>query len=184
MLALCVLLVGGPGCDTTGQEQRGEGSTATTDSAPAADSSAGAVLTPPGPPPLPPLPGEGELRDFRLQLVNTAPGRVVVYASAGAARVVLDTVPGRDSTLVNLRVRAERVDLVAADEAGREIAGGALELLPDLLNRWEIRGGAAPGTPRQTVPDSLEQVDRPAYARVPSRHRVASGRPDRDRAGR
>lgn len=93
---------------------------------------------PDGSPPLPTLPGEGEARDYRLQLVNLLEREALVFASAGAGRVALDTVPGTDSTLVDIRLRADRVLLEARDRAGRVLKSDTLDLDGSAVNRWEI----------------------------------------------
>jgi hypothetical protein len=93
---------------------------------------------PDGPPPLPTLPGEGEARDYRIQLVNLLEREALVFASAGAGRVALDTVPGTDSTLVDIRLRADRVLLEARDRSGRVLKTETLDLDGTAVNRWEI----------------------------------------------
>jgi hypothetical protein len=65
---------------------------------------------------------------------------LLVYASAGAGRVTLDTVPGRDSVRVNVQVRARSLSLDAEDADGRTIGSTILELAPASSNRWEIVG--------------------------------------------
>lgn len=111
------------------------------DSAPAHDSAAEDA----GPPP---MPGEGAPREFRLLLVNPHDHPARVFASAGAARVALDTVAAGDSTRVDVRVRADRILLEAEDETGAGLGSVELELVPDDINRWEI--GPPPG-PRVAV---------------------------------
>jgi len=93
---------------------------------------------PDGPPPLPTLPGEGEAREYRLRLVNLLEREALVFASAGAGRVALDTVPGTDSTLVDIRLRADRVLLEARDRSGRVLKSETLDLDGTTVNRWEI----------------------------------------------
>ncbi len=87
---------------------------------------------------LPFLPGEGEPREYRLLLVNRADRAAHVFASAGAARVVLDTVPGADSVLVDIRLRADHVDLEAEDDTGRVLSTTSIDLVQTVINRWEI----------------------------------------------
>lgn len=94
-------------------------------------------------PALPPMPGEGEPREFRLLLVNPHDHAARVFASAGSDRVALDTVPARDSTLVDVRVRADRILLEAEDEQGAGIGSIELDLGTGGTNRWEI--GPPPG---------------------------------------
>jgi len=91
--------------------------------------------------PFPELQGESELRTYELSLVNRTEAELVVHASAGAGRVVLDTVPGRDSTRVNVEVRAGRVLLEAEDGAGRTVRSDTVDLVPAGPNRWEIQPG-------------------------------------------
>ena len=86
-------------------------------------------------------PAEVELRTYSLRIVNHFPSDVLVYASAGAGRVVLDTVPERDSVRIDVQVRAERLLLEVTDRAGQSLLVHDLALLPDTLNRWV----AAPG---------------------------------------
>lgn len=93
---------------------------------------------PDGPPALPTLPGEGDPREYRLRLVNLLEREAFVFASAGAARVALDTVPGADSTLVDIRLRADHVLLEARDRAGRVLKSETLDLDVSTVNRWEI----------------------------------------------
>lgn len=95
-----------------------------------------------------------EPRTYRLILINPRPFRAVVHADAGAARVLLDTVPRHDSVRVDVRVRAVRLRLTATDRFGERLGAASLELVPDSLNRWEVplgsggrdsEGGAPPG---------------------------------------
>jgi hypothetical protein len=88
--------------------------------------------------PLPTLPGEGAPRQYRLRLVNLLEREAFVFASAGAGRVAVDTVPGADSTLVDLRLRADHVTLEARDPSGSVVKSEELELDPSAINRWEI----------------------------------------------
>ena len=84
---------------------------------------------------------------YRLLLVNPNPGRAVVHASAGAGRVVLDTVPGADSLRIDVRLRARAVRLEAADVGGRSLGTMELLLEPDSVHRWEVPfGKSRPGT--------------------------------------
>lgn len=89
--------------------------------------------------PIPLLPGEGEPREYRLLLVNHLDRDAYVFASAGASRVALDTVPGTDSLFVDIRLRADRVDLEAEDEDGSLVSAASLDLVRSTINRWEIR---------------------------------------------
>jgi hypothetical protein len=91
--------------------------------------------------PFPDLVGEGQLLSYELSLVNRTEADLIIHASAGADRVVLDTVPGHDSTRVNLQIRARRITLEAEDGAGHTAGFDVLELVPAGQNRWEIRPG-------------------------------------------
>jgi len=82
--------------------------------------------------------GEGELREYRLLLVNRLRRPAYVFASAQAGRVALDTVPTSDSAFVDIQVRADEVLLEAEDDAGRVVSSVSIELVPAGLNRWEI----------------------------------------------
>lgn len=113
---------------------------------------------------LPPMPGEGDPREFRLLLVNLHDHPARVFASAGSARVALDTVPARDSALVDVRVRADRILLEAEDERGVGIGSIELDLLAGETNRWEI--GPSPG-PR--VASAGPPTDRPVAWTGPPR---------------
>ena len=106
-----------------------------TDSA-AADSAPGAVDD--GAPPIPSLPGEGAPRQYRLRLVNLLDRDAFVFASAGAGRVVVDTVPGADSTIVDIRLRSDHVTLEARDPSGRVVKSEEVDLDRSVVNRWEI----------------------------------------------
>lgn len=114
----------------------------------------GGVDTAPGNP-VPALPGEGEPRTYRLLIVNTTDADAFIYARAAADRVAVDTVAAADSSVVDLRVRADWVDLDAEDPAGRAVASERLDLSEDVVNRWVIGGGG-----------SLVRGDAPAYRRI------------------
>ena len=88
--------------------------------------------------PFPDLDGESVIRTYELWLVNRMRTDLFVHASAGADRVMLDTVPGRDSVRVNVRVRGRKVRLDAEDPSGRTVRSATLELAPAVLSRWEI----------------------------------------------
>ena len=79
-----------------------------------------------------------ELRTYRLLLVNRWPIGAVVHADAGAGRVLLDSVPRRDSIRVNVEVRAARLRLTAQDRFGERLGSSFLDLATDSLNRWEV----------------------------------------------
>jgi len=116
---------------------------------------------------LPPMPGEGEPRAFRLLLVNPHEHAARVFASAGAARVALDTVPARDSALVDVRVRADRILLEAEDERGAGMGSIELDLAPDETNRWEI--GPPPGPRVASSAMRESSADRPPRRGVAAR---------------
>jgi len=82
--------------------------------------------------------GEGEVREYRILLVNRLERPARVFASARAGRVVLDTVPASDSTFVDIQVRADEVLLEAEDDAGHVVNSASIELARAALNRWEI----------------------------------------------
>lgn len=88
--------------------------------------------------PVPTLAGEGEPRLYRVLLINASDHEALVFATAGAARVALDTVPGRDSLQVDIRVRADRVDLEAEDASGRSLKRETLDLAEGSVTRWVI----------------------------------------------
>lgn len=123
--------------------QAGDSAAAPDSTAVAPDSAAAADTVEDDRPALPPMPGEGAPREFRLLLVNPHEHEARVFASAGAARVALDTVPARDSTRVDVRVRSDRIVLEAEDAGGARIGSIELDLAPGRTNRWEI--GPPPG---------------------------------------
>jgi hypothetical protein len=121
--------------------------------------------------PVPALPGEGEPRTYRLLIVNTTDADAFIYARAAADRVAVDTVAAADSSVVDLRVRADWVDLDAEDPAGRPVASERLDLSEDAVNRWVIGGGG-----------SLVRGDSPAYRRIrptPTASRASPAAPGR-----
>ncbi len=81
-----------------------------------------------------------ETRTYLLQLVNLTGEPAVVYADAGAGRVVLDTLDARDSARVNIEIRAREVRLEASDLTGRTLREARISPRADSLTRWEIRG--------------------------------------------
>ncbi len=87
-----------------------------------------------------------ELRTYRLLLVNPRPIRAVVYADAGADRVLLDTISRFDSSRVNVQVRAFRIRLMATDRFGERLGIVSLDLSPDSLNRWRVPAGPDRGS--------------------------------------
>lgn len=128
----------GDGVDTASAGDRGE-------------AGAPEETAPTSPPEVPVLEPEtpGELRTYRILLVNPRPIRAVVYADAGAERVLLDTVPRRDSSRVNVEVRATRFRLIAIDGWGERLGAEEVEPPPDSLFRWEVpaaSGGEAGGS--------------------------------------
>lgn len=90
-------------------------------------------------PTVPTVPGEGEPRVYRLLLVNALDRDTYVSAAAGARRVLVDTVPGQDSLLVDIRVRADEVELEAEDSDGRLVGSDTLALSFESVTRWVIR---------------------------------------------
>ncbi|UCG76939.1 MAG: hypothetical protein JSV95_06575 [Gemmatimonadota bacterium] len=64
----------------------------------------------------------------RLRLVNPRVYPVIIYGSAGAGEVLFDTLPPRDSTLLDVRVAAAFLRLRAVDGAGNELATGYIDL--------------------------------------------------------
>lgn len=94
------------------------------------------------------------LRTYRVRLVNPSDTAALVYASAGAEAVLLDTVPPRDSVRVDVEVRAERLQLEATDASGEPRGSGELELDPDVVVRWEVPppSEAAPSEPPPSEP--------------------------------
>jgi len=126
----------------------------------------GAVGLEPGPAdlfdddPVPLLPGEGEPREYNLLLVNRLEREVYVFASAGAARVVLDTVPRSDSVYVDIRLRSDQVHLEAEDGVGQVLSSISIDLVEARINRWEMvpqagdRVALATHSPEPVAPDS------------------------------
>ena len=92
----------------------------------------------------PPIPsvstvfGEGSLHTYHLLLVNTRKVEVHVFAQAGAARVMLATVPALDSVRLAIRLRATRVNLEAEDAIGQLLHSDLVELRVESANRWVI----------------------------------------------
>lgn len=80
---------------------------------------------------------------YRLLLVNPGATAAVVRGNAGAATVTLDTVPARDSTRVDVRLRGDRLRLEAVGERGGVLGDLEVPLLADpaaadSVIRWEI----------------------------------------------
>jgi hypothetical protein len=88
--------------------------------------------------PFPDLEGESVLRTYDLWIVNRLRVDLFVFASAGAGRVTLDTVPSRDSVRLNVEVGARSLRLDAETPDGRAIRSTTMELAPASSNRWEI----------------------------------------------
>ncbi len=85
---------------------------------------------------------------YPFKLVNPRVYAVIVYASAGAGEVLLDTVAAGDSTQIDVRVGSDPLKLRAVDLDGNEL-GSAYFDLPDLETassppdsavpiRWEL----------------------------------------------
>ena len=110
--------------------------------------------------PTPLLPGEGELRDFNLLLVNRLGRDAIVFASAAAARVVLDTVGRSDSVYVDIRLRSDQVHLEAEDDTGEVVTSTSIDLVGSGINRWEMvvprrdRVALGPQPPEPVRPDT------------------------------
>lgn len=83
---------------------------------------------------------------YALRLVNPSEDTIMVLASAGAARVVLDTLPAGDSVRLNVRLRSDVILLEGSDLRGGRVGSTELLLEPDSLNRWEAL--PAPGGAR------------------------------------
>lgn len=107
-------------------------------SGPAEDAAGASDARPALPLPGPEVEPELPLRRYRLLLVNRAGVEAVVYASAGAGRVLLDTLAGRDSSRIDVEVRAERLRLEALDLGDETLADAEVRLDPDSLTRWEV----------------------------------------------
>jgi hypothetical protein len=73
-------------------------------------------------------PTAGSLPSYPFRLVNPRPYVVIVLASAGAAEVVVDTVPAADSSRVDLLVETDLVRLRAVDLEGNELGSGYLSV--------------------------------------------------------
>lgn len=84
---------------------------------------------------------------YALALVNPRVYTVIVYASAGAAEVLVDTVAAGDSAQVELRVGSGPLKLRAVDLDGNELGTEFIDLpdpapsSPDSAAplRWELR---------------------------------------------
>lgn len=84
------------------------------------------------------------LRTYRLLLVNGNGIQALVYGSAGAERVLLDTLPRRDSARVEIRVRASWLLLEATDRWGQPLGEEErVDLLPAGVTRWEVPAASA-----------------------------------------
>ncbi len=68
----------------------------------------------------------GGVRLYPLRLVNPRFYPIVVFASAGAREVLLDTVAARDSSRLNVQVAAGLLRLRAVDLEGNELAVAVL----------------------------------------------------------
>jgi len=86
---------------------------------------------------------------YPFRIVNPRVYTVIVFASAGAGEVVLDTVAAGDSVRIELRVGSDPLKLRAVDLDGNELGSEFLDL-PDMANaasppdsatpiRWELR---------------------------------------------
>lgn len=80
-----------------------------------------------------------ELRTYPLRLVNRMEQPALVYADAGAGRVLLDTIGPLDSVRINVEVRAREVTLQATGLTGRPLIAATIAPAPDSVTRWEVR---------------------------------------------
>ena len=85
----------------------------------------------------------GGVRLYPLRLVNPRFYPIVVFASAGAREVLVDTVAARDSSRLNVQVAAGLLRLRAVDLEGNELRVGVLS-----LRRGDPLGGAEGGAQR------------------------------------
>ena len=85
---------------------------------------------------------------YPFKLVNPRVYTVIVYASAGAGEVLLDTVASGDSVRIEVRVGSDPLKLRAVDLDGNELGSDYLDL-PDMATtssppdstapiRWEL----------------------------------------------
>jgi len=85
---------------------------------------------------------------YPFKLVNPRVYTVIVYASAGAGEVLLDTVASGDSVRIEVRVGSDPLKLRAVDLDGNELGSEYLDL-PDMATtssppdstapiRWEL----------------------------------------------
>ncbi|MFV1988216.1 MAG: hypothetical protein ACC682_13105 [Gemmatimonadota bacterium] len=127
--------------------------------------------------PTPLLPGEGDLREFNLLLVNRLGRDATVFASAGAARVVLDTVMRSDSVYVDIRLRSDQVHLEAEDDTGEVVTSTSIDLVGAGINRWEMvaprrdRTALGPGPPQSVAVDTRSALFPPQLSGEYSRGR-------------
>lgn len=80
---------------------------------------------------------------YPFRLVNPRVYSIVVYASAGAGEVLLDTVAARDSVRIEVRVGSDPLKLRAVDLDGNEL-GSEFLALPDLETASSPQDSAAP----------------------------------------
>ena len=116
---------------------------ATSDAELAIDSTVTPEAPVPSPPAIPTLAGEGEPRVYALLVVNMSEAEARVFAAAGAASVEVDTIRARDSARVDVRVRADFVELEARGPNGRVLTRERLELSEGGVTRWRIGPGGA-----------------------------------------
>lgn len=96
-----------------------------------------------GPAPHPDLAGPRALRSHRLRVVNWARDPALLYGSAGAEEVLLDTVPAADSALLELRIRVDSVVLRATSPYGTGRGRAVVRFRRGEPGRWEIPVGAS-----------------------------------------
>lgn len=77
------------------------------------------------------------VRLYPLRLVNPRFYPIVVFASAGAREVLVDTVAARDSSRLNVQVAAGLLRLRALDLEGNELGVAVLSTGVDSLS-WEL----------------------------------------------
>ncbi len=80
---------------------------------------------------------------YPFRLVNPRVYTVIVYASAGAGEVLLDTVASSDSTQIEVRVGSDPLKLRAVDLDGNELGSEYLDL-PDMATASLPPDSAAP----------------------------------------
>lgn len=80
---------------------------------------------------------------YPFRIVNPRVYTVIVFASAGAGEVVLDTVAAGDSVRIEVRVGSDPLKLRAVDLDGNELGTAFLDL-PDMATASSPPDSAAP----------------------------------------